>query len=101
MKGSKGRADVMSQVRATKLLSKSKLPAKTDWHALSLQQLTTPEFVRVVNLILAEEYALIPDLFQEDGDASISGNPAAARDSRNASDGIWALTADSLAIEFI
>ena len=70
MRGPKGRAHVLSNLCSRRFLSKSKRSAKTDWHALSLQQLTNPEFIRVVNLILADEYSLLPDLFQLEGNIS-------------------------------
>ncbi|MBI5868767.1 MAG: hypothetical protein HZB43_10870 [candidate division Zixibacteria bacterium] len=100
MKGNKGKGHVLSESRVTRILSNAKQPAKTEWHALSLQQLTTPEFVRVVNSILADEYALLPDLFQEDGDISVSLTPVQEERSVHPADGIWAMTQDALAIEF-
>lgn len=36
-------------------------PRKTIWHPLSLQQLTTNEFIAVVNRILSGRYSLLRD----------------------------------------
>ena len=80
-------------------MSKSKRAAKTDWHALSLQQLTTPEFVRVVNLILADEYSLLPDLFQ-DGIVQPGADDFEELQPMGAVDTLWAASQDALAIEF-
>jgi hypothetical protein len=81
-------------------MSKSKRAAKTDWHALSLQQLTTPEFIRVVNLVLADEYSLLPDLFQEESDIRPSVSCFEERQPVGAADTVWGVSQDALAIEF-
>lgn len=47
-------------------------PRKTIWHPLSLQQLTTNEFIAVVNKILAGRYSLLRDTMKG---ASASGEP--------------------------
>ncbi len=99
MSGSKGRAHVLSNSRIRKLMSKSKRSAKMDWHALSLQQLTTPEFIRVVNLILADEYSLLPDVFQ-DRDCESSGCCSEDLQPVGAVDTLWAVSQDVLAIEY-
>ena len=100
MRGPKGRAHVLSNSRIRRLMSKSKRSAKTDWHALSLQQLTTPEFVRVVNLILADEYSLLPDVFQ-DRDAVPAGYCPEESQPVGAADTPWEVSQDVLAIEYV
>jgi hypothetical protein len=47
-------------------------PQKTIWHPLSLQQLTTNEFIAVVNQILAGRYSLLRDTLKG---ASASTDP--------------------------
>jgi hypothetical protein len=81
-------------------MSKSKRSAKMDWHALSLQQLTTPEFIRVVNLILADEYSLLPDLFQQESNVGPSVSCSDERQSVGATDTVWDVSQDAPAIEF-
>ncbi len=53
-------------------MSRPARPRKTIWHPLSLQQLTTNEFIMVVNKILAGRYSLLRGTMK---DASASGEP--------------------------
>ena len=100
MSSPKGRAHVLSNSRIRRLMSKSKYAAKTDWHALSLQQLTGPEFIRVVNLILADEYSLLPDLFQPESDVRLGVSSLDEQQPVGAVDTVWSMSQDALAVEF-
>lgn len=56
-------------------MNRSARARKTIWHPLSLQQLTTNEFVSVVNKILSGRYSLLRDTLKG---ASATNDPPPA-----------------------